>query len=103
MAKPLLSDELWELVEPLIPKVERRYRFPGRRRIDERKVLTGILFVLQTGIPWEYLPKEMGCGSGMTCWRADSRSGRSKACGDNCTSCCSRSCTRPTESSCRGR
>lgn len=69
MAKPLLSDELWQLVEPLIPKVERRHRFPGRKRIDDRKVLTGILFVLQTGIPWEYLPKEMGCGSGMTCWR----------------------------------
>ena len=69
MAKALLSDELWELVEPLIPKVERRYRFPGRKRIDDRKVLTGILFVLQTGIPWEYLPQEMGCGSGMTCWR----------------------------------
>jgi transposase len=69
MAKPLVSDELWELVEPVIPKVERRYRFPGRKRVDDRKVLTGILFVLQTGIPWEYLPKEMGCGSGMTCWR----------------------------------
>ena len=44
-------------------------RFPGRKRLDDRKVLTGILFVLQTGIPWEYLPQEMGCGSGMTCWR----------------------------------
>jgi transposase len=69
MAKPLVSDELWAIVEPLLPKVERRYRFPGRRRIDDRNVLTGILFVLQTGIPWEYLPQEMGCGSGMTCWR----------------------------------
>src|SRR5918999_4525674 len=69
MARPLVSDELWELVEPLIPKVPRRHRFPGRKRIDDRKVLTGILFVLQTGIPWEYLPQEMGCGSGMTCWR----------------------------------
>src|SRR2546421_9875943 len=69
MAKPLVSDELWAIVEPLLPKVERRYRFPGRKRIDDRKVLTGILFVLQTGIPWEYLPQEMGCGSGMTCWR----------------------------------
>jgi transposase len=69
MARPLVSDELWALVEPLIPKVERRYRFPGRRRIDDRKVLTGILFVLQTGIPCEYLAQEMGCGSGMTCWR----------------------------------
>ena len=56
MARPLVSDELWELFEPLIPKVPRRHRFPGRKRIEDRKVLTGILFVLQTGIPWEYLP-----------------------------------------------
>jgi transposase len=69
MAKPLVSDELWQLVEPLLPKVERRYRFPGRMRIDDRKVLTGILYVLKTGIPWEYLPQEMGCGSGMRCRR----------------------------------
>jgi transposase len=68
MARPLVSDELWE-IEPLIPKVPRRQRFPGRKRLDDRKVLAGILFVLQTGIPWEYLPQEMGCGSGMTCWR----------------------------------
>ena len=52
MAKPLVSDELWELVEPLLPKVERRYRFPGRKRIDDRKVLAGIVYVLKTGIPW---------------------------------------------------
>ena len=69
MAKPLVSDELWEIVEPLIPKVERRYRYPGRKRVDDRKVFTGIMFVLQTGIPWEHLPQEMGCGSGVTCWR----------------------------------
>jgi transposase len=69
MARPLVSDELWGLIEPLIPKVPRRHRFPGRKRLDDRRVLTGILFVLQTGIPWEYLPQEMGCGSGMTCWR----------------------------------
>jgi transposase len=69
MARSLVSDELWAEFEPLIPKVARRHRFPGRKRLDDRKVLTGILFVLQTGIPWEYLPQEMGCGSGMTCWR----------------------------------
>src|SRR5205809_7373803 len=69
MAQPLVSDELWELVEPLIPKVKRRFRYPGRKRIDDRKVLAGILFVLKTGIGWEHLPQEMGCGSGMTCWQ----------------------------------
>ena len=69
MAQPLVSDELWEIVEPLIPKVPRRHRYPGRKRIDDRKVLSGILFVLKTGIGWEHLPQEMGCGSGMTCWR----------------------------------
>ncbi len=69
MARVIVSDELWEVVEPLLPEVPRRYRFPGRKRIDNRSVLTGILFVLQTGIPWEQLPQEMGCGSGMTCWR----------------------------------
>jgi len=69
MASPLVPDELWEVVEPLIPKVERRYRYPGRKRIPDRLTLAGILFVLKTGIPWEELPQEMGCGSGVTCWR----------------------------------
>ena len=70
MAKPILDDELWELIEPLLPPAKpRRFRYPGRKPLDNRKTLTGILFVLRTGIGWEYLPQEMGCGSGMTCWR----------------------------------
>jgi transposase len=69
MAKPLVSDGLWERIEPLLPRVERRYRYPGRKRVPDRQALTGILFVLKTGMPWEDLPQEMGCGSGMTCWR----------------------------------
>lgn len=70
MAKPILSDELWALIEPLLPPPKpRRERYPGRKPLEDRKVLTGILFVLQSGIPWEMLPKEMGCGSGMSCWR----------------------------------
>lgn len=69
MPKPLIEDDLWAVVEPLLPKRRRRKRYPGRRRLSDRKVLTGILFVLRSGIPWEMLPKEMGCGSGMTCWR----------------------------------
>jgi len=44
VAQPLVADELWELIEPLIPRVQRRFRYPGRKRIDDRKVLTGILF-----------------------------------------------------------
>ena len=69
MAKPLVSDGLWERIEPLLPAVQRRYRYPGRKRLPDRAALTGIVFVLKTGIPWEHLPQEMGCGSGMTCWR----------------------------------
>jgi transposase len=70
MAKPLLPDKLWEIIKPLLPPPKpRRFRYPGRKPIDDRKALTGILFVLKTGIPWELLPIEMGCGCGMTCWR----------------------------------
>lgn len=70
MAKPLVPDALWDLIRPLLPPPKpRRFRFPGRKPLDDRKALTGILFVLKTGIPWEDLPAEMGCGSGMTCWR----------------------------------
>ncbi len=70
MPKPLLDDALWSVIEPLLPPPKRRRRrHPGRRPIGHRETLTGILFVLRSGIPWEMLPKEMGCGSGMTCWR----------------------------------
>src|ERR1700679_2242342 len=70
MAKPILDDSLWQFIEPLLPAPKlRRFRFPGRKPVGNREALTGILFVLKTGIGWEYLPQEMGCGSGMTCWR----------------------------------
>jgi transposase len=70
MAKPILSNELWSEIEPFLPPPKpRRFRYPGRKRVGNREALTGILFVLKTGIGWEYLPQEMGCGSGMTCWR----------------------------------
>jgi transposase len=68
MAKELVSDELWEFVEPLLPEEPPKPK-GGRPRLDDRAALTGILFVLKSGIPWEMLPQEMGCGSGVTCWR----------------------------------
>jgi transposase len=64
-----VSDELWAVIEPLASKHERRFRHPGRKRLDDRLALQGILFVLHTGIAWEHLPQELGYGSGMTCWR----------------------------------
>ena len=69
MAKPLVSDELWSLIQPLLPPEPSKPKGGRPREIDDRAALTGILFVLKTGIPWEMLPQEMGCGSGMTCWR----------------------------------
>ncbi|MEU9439297.1 IS5 family transposase [Streptomyces sp. NPDC048252] len=65
----MVSDELWDRVEPLLPQRERRFRYPGRTPLPDRDVLCGILYVLHTGIQWEYLPQKLGFGSGMTCWR----------------------------------
>jgi transposase len=68
MSKPLVSDELWATVRPLLPP-ERPRPKGGRPRVPDRAALAGIIFVLRTGCPWEWLPKELGCGSGVTCWR----------------------------------
>jgi transposase len=68
MAKPLLPDDLWAIIEPNLPRWTPSPK-GGHPRLDDRRALTGILFVLKTGIPWEDLPREMGCGCGMTCWR----------------------------------
>ena len=66
--KPLVTDALWERLQPLLPPPPlRRFRFPGRKPLDYRKILTGILFVLKTGIAWDDLPAELGCGCGKTC------------------------------------
>ena len=68
MSKELVSNELWEIIEPLLPEEPPKPR-GGRPRVPDRAALAGIIFVLKSGIPWEMLPKEMGCGSGSTCWR----------------------------------
>jgi transposase len=68
MSKLLVPDELWSIVEPLLPPEPAKPK-GGRPRVSDRACLTGIVFVLKSGIPWEMLPQEIGCGSGMTCWR----------------------------------
>lgn len=64
-----VPDRLWREVEPLIPRVERRFRYPGRKRCDDRACLEGILYVLRYGVPWRALPRIEGFPSGQTCWR----------------------------------
>src|SRR3989304_99215 len=77
MAKPILDDELWEFIAPFLPPpAPRRFRYPGRKPLDDRQVLTGILFVLRTGVPWRgvrsrrarpaFAPSSHGAGSGAT-------------------------------------
>jgi transposase len=68
MSAPLLSDELWNEIAPLLPPEPPKPK-GGRPRISDRQALTGILFVLRSGCPWDALPAELGCGSGVTCWR----------------------------------
>jgi transposase len=69
MAKELVGDELWRVIEPLLPRHRAQPGTRGRPPVPDRAALSGILFVLKSGIPWEMLPREMNCGSGMTCWR----------------------------------
>ena len=68
MAKPLLPDALWEKIQAVLPPARPKPK-GGRPPVPDRQCLLGILFVLKTGTPWEYLPQELGCGCGMTCWR----------------------------------
>jgi transposase len=76
MAKPLLSDELWEIIEPIPPKWTSSPK-GGQPRLEDRKALIGVLFVLKTGIPWEDLPCEPGCG----CRRGQRRPDRQRLLG----------------------
>jgi transposase len=68
MSQPLVPDELWEIIQPLLPE-ERPKPKGGRPPVANRDVVRGIIFVLRSGIPWAMLPPELGCGSGVTCWR----------------------------------
>lgn len=68
MLDDVLTDELWRRLAPLLPPRPRRFRYPGRRPVDHRTALAGIVFVLRTGVAWRELPTTFGC-SEVTCWR----------------------------------
>jgi len=68
MAKPLLPDDVWAIIEPILTTREAS-PLGGRPRLSDKQALIGILFVLKTGMAWEDLPAELNCGSGMSCWR----------------------------------
>jgi hypothetical protein len=82
----IVSHELWSLIEPLLPEAPPK-QVEGRPRVPDRQALCGILFELHTGIQWEYLPQELGFGSGMTCWRGW-RPGMKRLFGTSSTNCC---------------
>jgi len=68
MTAALVPDQLWEIIEFLLPRPMSK-QHGGRPCLSDRKCLSGIIFVLRSGAPWRMLPKQLGCGSGMTCWR----------------------------------
>lgn len=68
MAFVLVPDELWNEVKDLVPPEAPKPK-GGRPRVPDRQCLTGIVYVLRTGMAWNMVPAELGCGSGVTCWR----------------------------------
>jgi len=110
MAGLEVADQLWERIRPLLPVVARRHRWPGRKRLEDRACLngilfvlsTGILFVLSTGIRWDRLPQQLGYGSGMTCWRRLRDWQAAGACGTGYMYCCWPNCALPIGSTGHG-
>ena len=68
MAFTLVPDRLWKEIQPLLPAESPKPK-GGRPRVPNRACLTGIVYVLRTGMPWRFVPQELDCGSGVTCWR----------------------------------
>ena len=91
MGEQVLTDQLWKRLQPLIPTPPRRYRFPGRRRVDNRAAVEGILFVVRTGIRWNDLPTS-AFGARARPAGGGCRTGTKPGCGSGCTRSCWLSC-----------
>jgi transposase len=70
LADDLVSDQLWAIVEPLLPAPPRPPYGGRHRTISDRNCFAAIVFMARTSTPWRLLPaRELGCGSPATCWR----------------------------------
>src|SRR6266702_6340149 len=86
IADTLVSEQLWQAIQPLLPTPPRRYG--GRPRVDDRTCLAGIVYQLRTGIPWRLLPtRQLGCGSPVPAG-GGCGTGSAPACGSGCTTSC---------------
>jgi transposase len=74
MPKPLITVELWKSLNLYCPRAGAAARRQATH--PDRDLLRGILFMLSTGLPWETLPPEMGCGSRITSGAACARGTR---------------------------
>ena len=99
----IVSDELWELVEPLLPRKERRFRYPGRKRLPDRQALLGILFVLHTGIAWQHVPGGPRIRFGRDLLAALGRVAAGRGLAGAACRCCSLAYGLPANSNGRGR
>jgi transposase len=60
LSRHLVSDELWALVEPLIPPFTPRPQGGGTAPVEDRAVFTAVVFVLTSGCAWRHLPPSFG-------------------------------------------
>jgi hypothetical protein len=94
MSKELVSDELWEIIESLLPPEAPKLK-GGRPRINDRAALAGIIFVLKSGIPWEMLPKRWAADRDLPAGGACATGSR-WGCGRSYTGCSWTASAKPT-------
>ena len=83
MAKELVTDELWETIEPLLPPEPPKPQ-EGRPRVEDRAALSGIIFVLKSGLPGRCCPSRWAVAPELRAG-GDYASGKRQAYGSVCT------------------